>query len=101
MRATLAGNRRVQAWIALGLVVMVFGFVLGIVSLASNTTDAQATDRIVCKRLNTFDSVLLTILNRSLKGLPSNPYYRDHPRELEVALMNTQYAIGQLEHARC
>lgn len=101
MRATLSRSRKLQAWIAIGMVVMVVGFAVAGFGLYTGGADARATDMRICHRLNVLDDALLSILNRSLKGLPSNPYYANHPAQKEIALRNTEYAIRQLQRARC
>lgn len=63
--------------------------------------EGVTADADICARVNVLDTALITILGRSFKGLPANPYYRRHPDELATALRNTRRAIRDLEAARC
>lgn len=70
-------------------------------AVAWRTQQGNASNVAICSRVNTLDRALITILNRSLKSLPTNSYYRRHPDELAIAIKNTHYALVQLERARC
>ncbi|MGH7867004.1 MAG: hypothetical protein ACREP9_05050 [Candidatus Dormibacteraceae bacterium] len=64
-------------------------------------TRINGTNVFICSRVNALDDALVSILDRSLNSLPSNPYYHQHPDQLQQALKATALAIDKLTSARC
>lgn len=74
---------------------------LVLAGVAIRVHDTQVLNERICAKVNRLDSAVLTILNRSYDSLPSNPYYKQNPEALRIALANTGAAIHLVKEARC
>jgi hypothetical protein len=81
--------------------VLLIAGVMFSLALVARTHDINATDRHQCALILRLNSVILDTLERSRKGLPSNPYYRRHPRETAAQLRELDRTIRRFKQINC
>lgn len=54
-----------------------------------------------CDSVNKLNDAIVGSLERSKLGLPSNPYFASHPKQLQEQLDEIQQVIDDLNGARC
>lgn len=65
-------------------------------SIEGNRSDAR-----ICEKVDRLDSVIVALLERSQKSLPTNPFYREHPELLAAAQRENARALREFRGAAC
>jgi hypothetical protein len=90
---------RHDGWrLAIALVCASF-LVVGGVALRAH--DTQQLDARICLRVDRVDGVIVALLERSQKGLPSNPFYKEHPELLANAQREIARSLRDFRGASC
>ena len=60
-------------------------------SIALGTISIVRQNRTACQQVNVLRAAIVSVLKSGEKGLPANPYYKQHPEQLKAA--QVQYAV--------
>jgi hypothetical protein len=89
-----------RSYVAMGLAVIISAAVF----LHDQGEREKVSARAVlsnCQQIEAVKGEIRAILERSLAGLPSNAFYREHPEELAKALKNSRDALRRFAPDDC
>lgn len=61
----------------------------------------SVSDKRICARVNKLDDVIVALLVRSQKTLPTQPFYKQHPEALPAARKLNARALREFRGAAC